>query len=457
MMDDLMIVHNLTSEDADEARNFRDADGGLSEESAQRTNPRNVLIRDLGNEDPQWANAPPSMVDDAGQNPTLASSLTGPTVLDQLDEAGEESAIFPSIPRNIHVEEEQPPLDDGDDEDRESDPWTATGQFSDPTAERGFLLHPPAGPDEADDASEESASFPSIPRNIHVEEEQPPLDDEAERDPRTYLEPLSTVTGQYSDPTAERSFLLHPPAGSDEVAISRKPMFVLWLVALLVLVSMTLLYAPVHREDRTKEVLSCASILSQQEISQDGTPLRWNAARYIIEGQGIAIGTSGCHLSGSVFATAYAMIVLRESLHVKNPTWHRTNKNITSIDDLCPWKHAVCRGNQITSLIFNNAGLFGTLPPELHLLRHLEFFDVNSNNALVGQIPSTLGLMTNLQDLFLQQSSLSGSIPTELGRLSSLRRVLAYTTNLTGTVPKEICSRSDLQIKAHIPCNHLLS
>jgi hypothetical protein len=42
------------------------------------------------------------------------------------------------------------------------------------------------------------------------------------------------------------------------------------------------------------------------------------------------------------------------------------------------------------------------------------------NNVLVGTIPSTIGLLTQLKSLALAQNDFTGTIPSELGLLSEL-------------------------------------
>ncbi|MBC6472054.1 MAG: hypothetical protein GDA48_03875 [Hormoscilla sp. GM102CHS1] len=52
---------------------------------------------------------------------------------------------------------------------------------------------------------------------------------------------------------------------------------------------------------------------------------------------------------------------------------------------------------------------------------------------LVG-IPSELGSLSNLQELWLQNNSLNGTLPSELGSLSNLQVLYLYNNDLSGTV-----------------------
>jgi hypothetical protein len=70
-------------------------------------------------------------------------------------------------------------------------------------------------------------------------------------------------------------------------------------------------------------------------------------------------------------------------------------------------------------------------------------------NFLNGTIPTEIGELSNLVELYLGRNRFTGSIPTELGLLSNLEDVNVGAGNdqLTGSVPTELCdviSRNDL-------------
>ncbi len=70
--------------------------------------------------------------------------------------------------------------------------------------------------------------------------------------------------------------------------------------------------------------------------------------------------------------------------------------------------------------------------------------DLRQNN-LVGTVPSTIGSLVNLQDLFLNINTLSGAIPTALGSLTNLQKLYLGNNQFTGTIPNEISQLVNLQ------------
>ncbi|WP_420448604.1 Ig-like domain-containing protein [Candidatus Palauibacter sp.] len=94
-------------------------------------------------------------------------------------------------------------------------------------------------------------------------------------------------------------------------------------------------------------------------------------------------------------------------------------------------------------LHFND--LTGPIPPELGKLSSLEGLDLNVN-SLTGPIPLELGELSSLEMLGLGINDLTGSIPPELGKLSSLRELGLYNNELTGSIPPELGELSSLEV-----------
>jgi len=68
----------------------------------------------------------------------------------------------------------------------------------------------------------------------------------------------------------------------------------------------------------------------------------------------------------------------------------------------------------------------------------LEHLALQSNPALSGEIPSTLGGVTSLRVLSLSQNSFQGNIPRQIGGLVSLEQLDLSYNNLSGQIPMEI-------------------
>jgi Leucine-rich repeat (LRR) protein len=64
---------------------------------------------------------------------------------------------------------------------------------------------------------------------------------------------------------------------------------------------------------------------------------------------------------------------------------------------------------------------------------------------LTGQIPSQLGMLRNLEVLYLSNNSLNGTIPPELGNLSSLRQLQLAGNLLIGAIPSELSNLIHLE------------
>ncbi|XP_025014731.2 receptor-like protein EIX1 [Ricinus communis] len=67
-----------------------------------------------------------------------------------------------------------------------------------------------------------------------------------------------------------------------------------------------------------------------------------------------------------------------------------------------------------------------------------------SSNSLSGELPESLGVLKNLQNLDLSGNSFWGSIPTSVGKLSSLKRLYLSYNKMNGTIPESFGQLSNL-------------
>jgi hypothetical protein len=90
----------------------------------------------------------------------------------------------------------------------------------------------------------------------------------------------------------------------------------------------------------------------------------------------------------------------------------------------------------VEELYLSNNHLFGTIPPqlgELKTLHKLSLYD----NSLTGTVPPTLGQLTNLIKLYLDHNQLTGSVPPSLGLLTTIQCLYLFKNKLTGIIPRE--------------------
>ena len=81
--------------------------------------------------------------------------------------------------------------------------------------------------------------------------------------------------------------------------------------------------------------------------------------------------------------------------------------------------------------------------PLMALIPELRASFSNTTNVA---IPTTIGRLTALVEILLQENRLSGTLPTELGRLTSVQSLRLSQNNLTGPIPKLFGRLSALQI-----------
>lgn len=86
-------------------------------------------------------------------------------------------------------------------------------------------------------------------------------------------------------------------------------------------------------------------------------------------------------------------------------------------------------------VLLQNNNITGAIPSEIEKLSKLHTLDV-SNNMFTGAIPSSLGHLRSLQYLRLNNNSLSGAFPVSLANMSQLAFLDLSYNNLSGPVPR---------------------
>ncbi|KAJ6355334.1 hypothetical protein OIU77_005840 [Salix suchowensis] len=152
-----------------------------------------------------------------------------------------------------------------------------------------------------------------------------------------------------------------------------------------------------------------------------------------------------------------ALISIREALH--DPHGVLNNWDEDSVDP-CSWAMITCSpenlviglgapsqslsgslsgtiGNltNLGQVLLQNNNISGQIPPELGTLSKLQTLDL-SNNRFSGAVPESLGQLNSLQYLRLNNNSLSGPFPVSLAKITQLAFLDLSYNNLSGPVPK---------------------
>ena len=99
---------------------------------------------------------------------------------------------------------------------------------------------------------------------------------------------------------------------------------------------------------------------------------------------------------------------------------------------------------KVTELNLYRNQLSGEIPASLGILSNLQELILH-RNQLSGMIPASLGILSNLQELNLNSNQLSGEIPPALGSLSNLQNLYLYRNQLSGEIPRKLENLSNLQ------------
>ncbi len=103
------------------------------------------------------------------------------------------------------------------------------------------------------------------------------------------------------------------------------------------------------------------------------------------------------------------------------------------------------RLSQLERLLLSFNDLEGELPAELASLSQLVIFAA-AGNRLTGSLPSWIGELPNLERIALFGNQFSGEIPSSFGDLSGLLLLRLDDNELTGEIPPEIGTLSKLEL-----------
>ena len=122
------------------------------------------------------------------------------------------------------------------------------------------------------------------------------------------------------------------------------------------------------------------------------------------------------------------------------------NSRWLSDEPLDTWYGVTIVGGRMARLHLGGNGLSGDIPSELGNLTHLRELWLGDGNHLTGQIPPELSRLTRLKVLDLGGSELSGTIPTWLRDMSDIRRLYLDNNQFTGEIPSELGNLPNLEL-----------
>ncbi|XP_010477947.1 PREDICTED: receptor protein kinase-like protein ZAR1 [Camelina sativa] len=137
----------------------------------------------------------------------------------------------------------------------------------------------------------------------------------------------------------------------------------------------------------------------------------------------------------------FALLTLKRSIS-RDPDGSLSNWN-SEDQDPCSWNGVTCDDHKVVvSLSIPRKKLVGFLPSSLGVLTNLRHLNLRSNE-LSGSLPAELFKAQGLQSLVLYGNLLSGSIPNEIGDLKFLQSLDFSRNSLNGSIPESVlrCKR----------------
>uniref|UniRef100_A0A1D1YN49 non-specific serine/threonine protein kinase n=1 Tax=Anthurium amnicola TaxID=1678845 RepID=A0A1D1YN49_9ARAE len=136
-----------------------------------------------------------------------------------------------------------------------------------------------------------------------------------------------------------------------------------------------------------------------------------------------------------------ALIGVKASLHDPNGVLGNWDENSA---DPCSWAMVTCSvENRVIGLGAPSKNLSGTLSGSIGNLTDLQQVSLQNNN-MTGEIPAELGMLHKLQTLDLSNNGLSGAVPDSLGWLTSLQYLRLNNNSLSGRFPTSLSKISQL-------------
>ncbi|PPR82753.1 hypothetical protein GOBAR_AA37964 [Gossypium barbadense] len=209
------------------------------------------------------------------------------------------------------------------------------------------------------------------------------------------------------------------------------------------------------------DMLALLPLKDQLVGDSHGDLTSWNASFHCCQWQGVQCGRrhqrvvslnmSGLSLAGFISPVIGNLTFLRE-----------VDFSYNKLQGSIPREVGHLRRLVYLSLEYNH--LNGEIPQELSNCSNLQEIAFNANNitgvnpSVLGGIPASLGNISTLKVLSLEQNKLKGTIPSSLGKLSNLEHMYIGTNKLSGSVPPVhnfssllVLDAADNQLSGNLP------
>ena len=120
--------------------------------------------------------------------------------------------------------------------------------------------------------------------------------------------------------------------------------------------------------------------------------------------------------------------------------------NWLETDTPCSWHGITCVSEHVETIYLPTNNLTGVIPVEIGDLQNFEEYAKSFRKQFNGLIPPSLGLLANLEFLWLNSNAPDRSIPVEFGSLTSVKHLILETNQLSGTIPSSLGSLPNLLI-----------
>ncbi|KAL3378563.1 hypothetical protein AABB24_004472 [Solanum stoloniferum] len=138
-----------------------------------------------------------------------------------------------------------------------------------------------------------------------------------------------------------------------------------------------------------------------------------------------------------------ALMAIKVAL--KDPHGVLDNWDSTSVDP-CSWAMVTCSSESLViGLGAPSQNLSGTFSPSIGNLTNLQIILLQNNN-ITGPIPKEIGRLSKLQTLDLSDNFFTGDIPVSLGHLSDLKYMRLNNNSLSGEIPVSLANMSQLTL-----------